>query len=96
MVARKPAIQLGLLLPVTVHTETHLKINRYQAVIFIHLSMAGHAIDLVPDMGLMIKFDMIREIIDSDPGDRNPGIIIPFFPHNFRMLRDDIFMTEEA
>jgi hypothetical protein len=96
MVARKPAVELGLLLPVAVHTETHLKINRDQTIILFNIPMACQAIDPVPDMGLMIKFDMIRDIIDSHPGDRGLGIIIfPFF-HNFRVLRNDVLMAEEA
>jgi hypothetical protein len=96
MVARKPAVELGLLLFVAVHTETHLKINRDQTIILFNIPVARRAIDLVPDMGLVIKFDMIRDIIDSDPGDRGLGIIIFPLLHDFRVLRNDILMAEEA
>ena len=96
MVARKPAVELCLPLSMTVHTKTHLKIDRDQTIICLNIPVARQAIDLVPDMGLVIKFDMIRDIIDSDPGDRGLGIIIFPFLHNFRVLRDDILMTKEA
>ena len=94
MMAGQPAIELGLLLPVTVYAESHREIDWDQAIIFTNIPVASNAIDLVPNMGLVIKFDMVRDIEDSNPGYRRLGIIIPPFLHNFRVLGNDIVVTE--
>jgi len=96
MVARQPAVELSLLLSVTVYTESHLEINWDQSVIFLHIPVTGDTINLTPDMGLMAKFDMVWNVIDPDPGDRGLCIRVPFFLHNFRVLRNDIRVTKEA
>jgi hypothetical protein len=96
MVARKPAVELGFPLSMTVYTKSHLEVNWDQSVIFLHVPVAGYAINPVPDMGLMAKFDMVRNVIDPDPGDRGLCVKVPSFLHDFRVLRNDIRVTKEA
>jgi len=96
MMARKPAVELGFPLSMTVYTESHLEINWDQSVIFLHIPVTGDTINLTPDMGLMVKFNMVWNVINPDPRDRGLCIIVPFFLHNFRVLRNDNLVTKEA
>lgn len=96
MMTRQPAIELGFFLSMTVYTESHLKVNRDQPVIPLHVPVAGGAINAAPDMGLMTEFDMVGDVKDPDPGDRGQGIEISSLLHDFRVLGDDVGMTEEA
>jgi len=80
----------------TVYTESHLEVNWNQPVISLHVSMARYAIDPAPYVRLMVEFDMVRNIINPDPGDRGLCVIVPSFLHDLRVLGNDIGMTKKA
>ncbi len=93
----QPAVQLGFPLPVTFQTEAHLKINRDEPVLSFNVSVALFAVDLVPaHVRLMTEEDIIRRKEDPDPGDRFLSKKIFVFPHNLRMLWNDIIVTEKT
>ena len=48
------------------------------------------------DVGLMSEFDVVRNIVDLDPGYRCIRIIMLFFFHDLRVHGDDVFVAEEA
>jgi hypothetical protein len=49
--------------------------------------------DLLLDMPLVVEENMLRQIIDFDPGGRRPGIKVPVLLLDLRVIRDDVFVT---
>jgi hypothetical protein len=81
---------------VAVDAKLHLKVDGDQSVLPFHLSMARGAIDPVSDVGLMVEFNMIRDVKHSDPWDRGLRIEMPPLLDDLGMLGNDIPVTEEA
>lgn len=92
----QPAIQGGLFFPVTLDAKAHLKSCFFEPVHGFYCAVTSLALDLLFDVPLVIEKDMLREIIDFDPGDRYSVVeILVLFP-DFRMIGDNIAMTVET
>jgi len=97
MVASEPAVNLSIFLLVTVDAELHLKVHGPQPVHGLHLSMAVRAIELAPyDVRLVVELDMVRYVINLDPGHGHFVVIVFSFFHKLRMLRDDILVAKKT
>ena len=96
MMACEPTVELRLSLPMAIDAETHFKIHRKQAIEFLHLTMALDTIHLASNMRLVIEFDMIRNIKDSNPGDRCLRVKMPPLLHDLGVLSNNISMAEKA
>lgn len=90
---RKPAIQLGVHLLMTSNAKSHLEVHFDQPIHPFHVSMADNAIDLFPDVRLMIELDVVSDIIDPHPRHRRLGLIMPTLLHDLRMQPNDIVVA---
>ena len=79
-----------------INAETHFKLHRDQTIKFLHVSVALDTIHLASNMRLMIEFDMIRNIIDSNPGHRCLRVEVPLLLDDLGMLGDNRAVAEKA
>jgi hypothetical protein len=79
-----------------VNAKTHLEIERNQSIHLLHIPMACDAVDLLPDVWLVIEFNIIGNIEDSNPGHRCLRIIMPPLQNNLRMLWNNILVAEKT
>ena len=96
MMACEPAVELRLSLPVAIDAETHFKIHRDQTIEFLNVSMALDTIHLASNMQLVIEFNMIRNIKDSNPKYRCLRVEVPPLLYNLGMLRNNRPVAEKA
>jgi hypothetical protein len=96
MMACEPTVELRLSLSMAIDAETHFKIHRDQAIEFLYVSMALDTIHLTANMRLVIEFDMIRNIKDSNPGYRCLRVEVPPLLHDLRVLRNNRAVAEKA
>ena len=96
-VACKPAVELGILFPVTGYAKIHLEIDSFQPVLAFHIPMTIRTVKLRPlHMGNVIKKHKIRYPEDSYPGHRlvRCSNASPFF--DLRMIPNNILVAEET
>ena len=96
MMTCEPAVELRLSLPMAIDAETHFKIHRDQAIEFLHVTMALDTIHITANMRLVIEFDMIRNIKDSNPRYRCLCVEVPPLLHDLRVLRNNRAVAEKA
>ena len=96
MMACEPAVELRLSLPVAIDAETHFKIHRDQTIEFLNVSMALDTIHLASNMQLVIEFNMIRNIKDSNPRYRCLRVEVPPLLHDLGVLRNNRAVAEKA
>ncbi len=96
MMTCEPTVDLRLSLPMAIDAETHFKIHRDQAIEFLYVSMALDTIQLTANMRLVIEFDMIRNIKNSNPGYRCLRVEVPPLLHDLGVLRNNRAVTEKA
>ena len=92
----QPAIQGGLFFPVTFDAKAHLKSCFFEPVHGFYCAVTSLTLDLLFDVPFVIEKDMLREIIDFDPGDRCLTVEVFVLLLDFRMIGDHISMTKEA
>lgn len=87
----RPAIDAGVLLPVTVHAPAHLEIGGTGDPFHgRNLAVASGADKSGADMHHVREIDVVRHSVDPDPGDRLPFIPILHQLFDFRgVLRDE-------
>jgi hypothetical protein len=83
--ARKPAVKLGLSFPVTGDAKFHLECQRNQAVKFFYITVANRTIYIFFNMGCVIEFNMVRNIIYPFPGNRGFCFQVPALRNQLRM-----------
>jgi len=96
MMTCEPTVELRLSLPMAIDTETHFKIHRDQAIEFLYVTMALDTIHITANMRLVIEFDMIRNIKDSNPGYRCLRVEVPPLLYDLGVLRNNRAMAEKA
>ena len=96
MMACEPTVELRLSLPMAIDAETHFKIHRDQAIEFLHVTMTLDTIHLASNMQLIIEFDMIRNIKDSNPRYRCLRVEVPPLLHDLGVLRNNRAVAEKA
>ena len=97
MMACQPAINIGITTLVALHAEAHPEIHRRQAVHCLHFPVAFDAIEFCPtDMGLVPKFNMVRNVEDANPGDRRIRVEMLLLLNNLRMHRNYVLMAIKA
>jgi hypothetical protein len=75
------------------NAKAHSKIYRDKAVHALDIAVTFGAINLCSHMRTMMKIDIIRNKIDTNPGNRSLLIImLPLFQY-LRMQRDDVAMA---
>jgi hypothetical protein len=75
------------------NAKAHFKVDRDKAVHALDIAVTFGAINLCSHMRTMMKIDIIRNKVDTNPGNRSLLIImLPLFQY-LRMQRDDISMT---
>jgi hypothetical protein len=77
----------------TFNTKAHFKIYRDKAVHALDIAMTFSAINLCSYMRTMMKIDIIRNKVDTYPGDGSLLIIILSLFQYLRMQRDNILMA---
>ena len=92
----QPAIYVSLFFVMTRDAKAHLEIHVFEPVHGFHRTVTFLTGNLLFDMPLVIEKNMFRQIIDLSPRQRGPGIEIPVYLLNLRMIGDDVFMTVET
>ena len=92
----QPAIQIGFFFSVTPDTKFHFKSCLVEPIHSFHRTVTSFALYLLFDVPFVIEKDMLREIIDFDPGDRCLTVEVFVLLLDFRMIGDHISMTKEA
>lgn len=89
-----PAIDAGLMLPVTTQAPAHLETGRASDPLHCgHLAVTGAAVYPGADMHHVRKIDMVRQAVDPDPGDRLLPVPISHQFLDFRRFRGDVEMA---
>jgi hypothetical protein len=97
MVASQPAIQLRILLPVTINAETHLEINPLQAVLRGHIPVTFFTIQPSPiDVRHVPELYMVGHKEGLHPPDRVLLVQVLLFLHNPGMCWNDMLVAVEA
>ena len=96
VMARQPAVKLGIELFVALDAKTHLECNGVNAVHPADLAVAGTAINVPFKMGLMIEPAVIGNVHEPDPGNRGCSVKVMAQLHYLRMPGDDIAVAEKA
>ena len=96
MMASQPTVQGRVLLLVAVYAECHLKVNLNQTVVFLHVAVACRAVDIGPNVGLVIKFHIVGNVVNLDPRYRGLRVQMPSLQYNLRMLGNDMGVTEKT
>ena len=91
--ACQPTSQVGVLYLVTIDTKFHFKVDPFDAVHGFDLTMAFLSFDIAVDMSLMVKQNMLGQVIDLAPWGRCLGIEIFMLLLNPGMIGNDIIMA---
>ena len=89
----QPAIQVCLLLLVAGNTKPHLKTHPLDPIHGLDFPVAFLAAHLLPDMSLVVKKHMLREVIDLSPWRGGTGIEILVLLSDLRVTGNNMFMT---
>ena len=93
----RPAIDTGLVLPVTVQAPPHLEIDGPGDPFHGgHLAVAGGADKSGAEMHHVREIDVVRQAVDPDPGDRLPFVPVRHQFLDFRSVRGDEQMAGPA
>jgi hypothetical protein len=95
-VACQPAIQVGLLLTVTIDTETHLEMNALDPVHGLHRSMTLFAGNILLYVPFVIEDDVFGQIVDLTPRGRGVRVVILVFLPDLGMIGDNVLVTIET
>lgn len=95
--ACQPAINIGITTFMALHAEAHFEIHRRQAVHCLHLPVAFDAIEFCPTyVGLVSELDMVRNIKDTNPGNRRIRVKMLLLLNDLRMHRNYVLMAVKA
>ena len=94
--ACQPAVEVGILLLVTLDALTHTPIFLRQPLKVLHLTVTFLTGDLAVNMALVIKQDMFGHIIDFYPGCWRIGVKVFVFFFYPGMVGNNILMAMEA
>ena len=90
---RQPAIQICLLLLVAGNAKPHLKTHPFDPIHGLDFPVAFLAANLLPDMSLVVKKYMLREVIDLSPWRGDIGIEIVVLLFYLRVTCNNMFMA---
>jgi hypothetical protein len=97
MMAGQPAVDLGLLLFMTLDAKSHLKIHRAETIHGFHVSVTLDTVDFSEnDVRLMPEFYVIGHKIDLDPRNGGLAFVMFSFLHDLRVHGDHVLVTEET
>ncbi len=92
----KPAVKLSFVFPVAADAKPHLEFHTLQTIHGLHVPMASAAIKLSPDVPLMVKLNVIRQIKDPHPLHGLPGIQMFPLIHDLRMMGNNVLVAEKT
>ena len=92
-VTRQPTSQVGVFYLVTVDAKSHFKIDAFYPVHGFHFAVTFLAFDLAVYMALVIKQDMLGQIIDLPPRRGGFCVKILMFFLNPGVIGNDIIMA---
>ena len=92
----QPAAQVDLFFPVAFDTKTHFEALAFQAVHRLDFAVARFAGDLLFNVALMVKQDMLGQFVYLDPRRWRIAVEIVVFFKYFRVIGDDIIMAVET
>jgi hypothetical protein len=94
--AGQPTAQVDFFLLVTVDAEPHFEMLTFDAILGLHLIVAGDAFDPETDMALMVEQNMLRQKVGFHPWRRCPGIVIAVFLLDPPVIGNDVIMAIET
>ena len=89
----QPAIQVCLLLLVAGNAKPHPETYSLDPIHGLDFSVAFPAVHLLPDMSLVVKKHMLREVIDLSPWRGGTGVEILVLLFYLRVTGNNMFMT---
>jgi hypothetical protein len=92
----QPAVKVGLLFPMAINTESHLKAVALEPMHGLHRAVALLTGNLLPYVALMIEQYMLREVIHPLPGSRRLVVEIPVLLLDPGMVGNDVLVTVET
>ena len=92
----QPAVKVGLLFPMAINTESHLKAVTLEPLHGLHRAVALLTGNLLPYVALMIEQYMLRQVVDFLPRSRRLGVEIPVLFLDPRMFGNDVLVAVET
>ena len=92
----QPAVKVGLLFPMAIHTKSHLEAVTLEPLQGLHRPMALLAGNLLPYVALMIEQYMLRKIVHFLPRGGSFVVEIPVLFLNPGMIGDDVLVTVQT
>ena len=95
-VTRQPAVPVGLLFLMALHTKPHHEALAFDPVHCLHPTVAFLATDFLPDMSLMVEQDVFRQVVDLAPRGGRLGVEIVVFLFDLGMFGNNVLVTVKA
>ena len=92
----QPAVKVGLLFPMAINTESHLKAVILEPMHGLHRAVAILTGNLLPYVALMIEQYMLWEVVDPSPWSGCLGVEIPVLLLDPGMVGNDVLVTVQA
>jgi hypothetical protein len=92
----EPAVTLRSSGLVAFDAKAHFKLNGREAIHLLYLTVTRGAINLFPDVRLVLELDVVRDIVDSHPRYGSLRIVVPPHLTNLRVPGDDVTVTKKT
>jgi hypothetical protein len=89
----QPAVKVGLLLSVTINTESHFKTVTLEPVHGLHRAVALLTGNLLPYVALMIEQYVLRKVVHPLPWSGRLGVEIPVLFLDPGMIGNDVLVA---